>query len=58
MTDTSDHAAFERILEYLRQTRGFDFTAYKRASLMRRVVKRMEAAVDGFEAPTRQRGIR
>jgi two-component system CheB/CheR fusion protein len=51
MSDASEQAAFERILEYLRQTRGFDFTAYKRASLMRRVVRRMEAAgVDGFEA--------
>jgi two-component system CheB/CheR fusion protein len=51
MSEPSNHAAFERILEYLRETRGFDFTAYKRASLMRRVLKRMDAAgVDGFEA--------
>src|SRR5687768_18155467 len=51
MSEPSNHAAFERILEYLRETRGFDFTAYKRASLMRRVVRRMDAAgVDGFEA--------
>jgi two-component system CheB/CheR fusion protein len=51
MSENSDDAAFERILEYLRQTRGFDFTAYKRASLMRRVLKQMEAArVDGFDA--------
>jgi two-component system CheB/CheR fusion protein len=33
---------FERLLEYLRQNRGFDFTGYKRPSLMRRVSKRME----------------
>jgi len=33
---------FESLLEYLKQTRGFDFTAYKRPSLMRRVTKRME----------------
>ncbi len=32
---------FEQLLEYLRRSRGFDFTGYKRASLMRRVNKRM-----------------
>src|SRR3982751_854840 len=43
-------AGFERILEYLRQTRGFDFTAYKRTSLIRRVRKRMQTvAGDGFD---------
>jgi len=35
--------AFESLLEYLKESRGFDFTGYKRASLMRRVVKRMSA---------------
>jgi len=40
---------FEALLEYLKQTRGFDFTAYKRPSLMRRVIKRMEMIkVDKF----------
>jgi two-component system, chemotaxis family, CheB/CheR fusion protein len=34
--------AFETLLEHLRQTRGFDFTAYKRSSLKRRVDGRME----------------
>jgi two-component system, chemotaxis family, CheB/CheR fusion protein len=43
MSHASDHAGFERILEYLRQHRGFDFTTYKPASLMRRVRKRMQA---------------
>src|SRR5262252_6037903 len=43
MAQPSEHAGFERILEYLRQARGFDFTAYKRTSLMRRVRKRMQA---------------
>ena len=38
-----DTGFFEHILEYLRQTRGFDFTAYKRPSLMRRVERRMQA---------------
>jgi len=34
-------AKFEHLLEYLRLSRGFDFSAYKRPSLMRRVAKRM-----------------
>src|SRR5262245_22305719 len=43
MSQAPEHAGFERILEYLRQARGFDFTAYKPTSLMRRVRKRMQA---------------
>lgn len=34
---------FEELLDYLKRTRNFDFTGYKRASLMRRIDKRMEA---------------
>ncbi|MEH2236874.1 CheR family methyltransferase [Nostoc sp.] len=33
---------FENLLIYLRQSRGFDFTGYKRSTLMRRVCKRMQ----------------
>jgi two-component system CheB/CheR fusion protein len=33
---------FEDLLEYLRRSRGFDFTGYKRSSLMRRVRKQMQ----------------
>jgi two-component system CheB/CheR fusion protein len=33
---------FEELLLYLKTTRGFDFTGYKRASLQRRVGKRMD----------------
>jgi len=33
---------FETLLLYLKQSRGFDFTAYKRSSLMRRVLVRMQ----------------
>ena len=33
---------FESLLDYLKRTRGFDFTGYKRASLQRRVMKRMQ----------------
>jgi hypothetical protein len=39
----------EALLEYLARTRGFDFTGYKRASLQRRVTKRMqEVGIEGF----------
>ncbi len=41
---------FEDLLRYLRDARGFDFTGYKRTSLMRRVRHRMEqAGYDTFE---------
>jgi two-component system CheB/CheR fusion protein len=33
----------EPLLDYLKRTRGFDFTAYKRSSLNRRIRKRMQA---------------
>jgi two-component system CheB/CheR fusion protein len=33
--------AFEALLEHLKTSRGFDFTGYKRSSLMRRVDRRM-----------------
>ena len=47
----AESAGFERILEYLRQARGFDFTAYKRTSLMRRLRKRMESVgIEEFDA--------
>lgn len=36
--------SFETLLRYLRDSRGFDFTGYKRASLMRRVRHRMDQA--------------
>ena len=40
---------FDGLLEYLKRTRGFDFNAYKRASLMRRVQKRMQTvSIDSF----------
>jgi two-component system, chemotaxis family, CheB/CheR fusion protein len=41
----------ETLLEFLKRTRGFDFTGYKRASLERRLRRRMEAVeCDGFGA--------
>jgi two-component system CheB/CheR fusion protein len=40
---TSEQApAFEALLQYLRDSRGFDFTGYKRSSLIRRVERRMQ----------------
>jgi two-component system CheB/CheR fusion protein len=39
----------EVLLDYLRRSRGFDFTGYKRTSLSRRIHKRMQAVgVDGY----------
>ena len=35
--------AFEALLQFLKRSRGFDFTGYKRASLDRRFRRRMEA---------------
>ena len=43
-TDMNATAEFEALLDYLHKSRGFDFTAYKRSSLERRVQKRMQAA--------------
>jgi two-component system CheB/CheR fusion protein len=41
---------FERLLEFVRDERGFDYTGYRRPSLMRRFEKRMqEVGVEGWE---------
>src|SRR3954471_19839690 len=45
-TEDSD---LEVVLEHLRDTRAFDFTGYKRATLTRRIAKRME--VVGIDDP-------
>ncbi|PSB51486.1 chemotaxis protein CheR, partial [Chroococcidiopsis cubana CCALA 043] len=42
MTDEAN-AEFEALINYIKRNRGFDFTGYKRSSLMRRVRKRMQA---------------
>src|SRR5437763_9954239 len=40
---------FETLLSYINRNRGFDFTAYKRPSLMRRFRRRMESVrVESF----------
>jgi two-component system CheB/CheR fusion protein len=41
MTEIADRK-FEALLQFLQQQRGFDFTGYKRPSLMRRVERRMQ----------------
>src|SRR5262245_14994266 len=37
-----DSQALEDLLEYLKHDRGFDFSGYKRPSLQRRMIKRMQ----------------
>jgi two-component system CheB/CheR fusion protein len=37
-----DDPAFEALLHFLKENRGFDFTGYKRSSLMRRVDRRLQ----------------
>jgi len=39
----ADDAEFQSLIDYVQRVRGFDFGAYKRNSLMRRVQKRMQA---------------
>ena len=41
--DDNENQVFETLLDYLRQSRGFDFTGYKRSSLKRRVRKQMQS---------------
>src|ERR1700759_1716840 len=47
LMDSTTDEAFEALLRYMRDSRGFDFTGYKRASLLRRVRHRMDQA--GYE---------
>jgi two-component system, chemotaxis family, CheB/CheR fusion protein len=60
--EDGEDLALEALLEYLRDSRGFDFTGYKRATLVRRIRKRMgevsvaeyEEYVDHLEANPRE----
>jgi two-component system CheB/CheR fusion protein len=48
---TEPDPQFEALLRYLKESRGFDFTGYKRTSLMRRTDRRMLAVdIDSYEA--------
>ena len=40
--EIEDAAELDRLLVYLKENRGFDFTGYKRSSLHRRITKRIE----------------
>jgi len=47
--DEEAGAELEELLQYLKQRRGFDFTGYKRASLARRIRRRMaEVGAESF----------
>ncbi|MTJ11002.1 CheR family methyltransferase [Anabaena sp. UHCC 0204] len=49
MNNSDQDLDFEHLLKYLRSNRSFDFTGYKRSSLMRRVSKRMQSLnIDKF----------
>jgi two-component system, chemotaxis family, CheB/CheR fusion protein len=52
---TSDDPDFEELLAYLKEVRGFDFTGYKRSTLMRRVQRRMADVGDSSYADYRDR---
>jgi two-component system CheB/CheR fusion protein len=48
--EAGDEAAFERLLQFLKESRAFDFTGYKRPSLVRRVRHRMhEIGISSYE---------
>jgi two-component system, chemotaxis family, CheB/CheR fusion protein len=50
-TRTQIDPEFEELLAYIEANRGFDFTGYKRPSLVRRTRKRMQAlAIDAYGA--------
>jgi two-component system CheB/CheR fusion protein len=45
----SEESQFDSVLDYLKRNRGFDFAAYKRPSLMRRVKHRLQMInIDSF----------
>ena len=43
MTDQRADTTLDALLEFVKDTRGFDFTGYKRPTIQRRVAKRMAA---------------
>src|SRR3954465_5957151 len=50
MAATSTDESLEALLDFIRRNRGFDFTAYKRPSLTRRIRRRMETVgIDGYD---------
>src|SRR5690242_4095369 len=50
MTDDHDYGDLGALLDYLHERRNFDFRGYKRSSLSRRIIKRMQAVgIDDFQ---------
>jgi two-component system CheB/CheR fusion protein len=50
MAGPAQMAELDALLEFVKDTRGFDFTGYKRSSIQRRVAKRMsEVGVERYE---------
>jgi two-component system CheB/CheR fusion protein len=51
MTLNTSDPNFEALLSYLKRSRGFDFTGYKRTSLLRRIMRRMQTLnIENFES--------
>src|SRR3954451_22194964 len=51
MAEPERDPELESLLEYIREERGFDFTGYKRSSLARRIMRRMQdVRLDSFAA--------
>ncbi|MEO8893937.1 MAG: CheR family methyltransferase, partial [Coleofasciculaceae cyanobacterium] len=50
MNNAMPAQAFEALLNYLKRSRGFDFTDYKRPSLIRQIKKRMvQLNIESYE---------
>jgi two-component system CheB/CheR fusion protein len=50
MADPAKTPELDAVLEFVKESRGFDFTGYKRSSIQRRVAKRMsEVGVDRYD---------
>lgn len=50
MQDPPHDGELDSLLEYINERRNFDFRGYKRASLSRRILKRMQAiGVDSYQ---------
>jgi two-component system, chemotaxis family, CheB/CheR fusion protein len=51
LPDDTDDPSFENLINYIQESRGFDFRGYKRSSLRRRIALRMEQVnADSFAA--------
>lgn len=49
MMAAEKNVEFEALLDYLKRSRGFDFIGYKRSSVMRRMLKRMQmVGIEGY----------